>query len=286
MKRAATYGLIASLTVALIGAGALVAAWLAGTTDGARRLMAAVSRHTPLTISARTIEGRLLDRLQLGGVRLALPPVEVTIERLDLHWQPLRLLTGHVAAKGLTLAGVQIRDNSPDDGPPDLAWPRISGIATFFDGAIDRLRVNGLTYRRPGREPVNVTTISSSVAWRNTLLSLSDFTVVAPAGRVTGNITAGFFLPSLRFDLEATPAEPITGMDTPHPSCPAPSRAAPRAARGGLHRGRRVRQSEALGAHGRGGDDFAGLQYEAAPPDPTGPPRCGHRKGNRHADRP
>ena len=81
MKRAATYGLIAVLAAALIGAGALGTAWLAGTTDGARWLMDAVSRHTPLTISARTIEGRLLDRLQLGGVRMALAPVEVAIER-------------------------------------------------------------------------------------------------------------------------------------------------------------------------------------------------------------
>ena len=54
VKRAAKYGLIALLAAALIGAGVLGAAWLAGTTDGARWLMDAVSRHTPLTISART----------------------------------------------------------------------------------------------------------------------------------------------------------------------------------------------------------------------------------------
>ena len=214
MKRAAAYGLIASLAAALIVTGALIAAWLAGTTDGARWLMDTVSRHTPLAISARTIEGRLLDRLQLGGVRMVLAPVEVAIERIDFHWQPLRLLSGHLAAEELTLTGVQIRDNAPGDGPPDLTWPRISGIAGFFNGKIDRLRVNGLSYRRPDGQPVNVTRISSTVAWRDALLSLSDFSAVAPAGRVMGNITAGFSLPSLRFDLEATPAEPIAGMDS------------------------------------------------------------------------
>lgn len=214
MKRAAAYGLIASLAAALIGAGVLVAAWVAGTTDGARWLMDAVSRHTPLTISARTIEGRLLDRLQLGSVRIVLAPVEVAIERIDFHWQPLRLLSGQLAAEELTLTGVQIRDNAPGEGPPDLAWPRISGIAGFFNGKIGRLQVNGLTYRRPDGQPVLVTSISSTVAWRNAVLSLSDFSTVAPAGRVMGNITAGFSLPSLRLDLEATPAEPIAGMDS------------------------------------------------------------------------
>ena len=213
MKRAAKYGLIAVLAAALIGAGALGAAWLTGTTEGARWLMDAVSRHTPLTISARTIEGRLLDRLQLGGVRLALAPVEVAIENIDFRWQPLRLLSGRVAAKELTLTGVHIRDNTPKETPPDLAWPRVSGLAGFFDGRIERLRVSGLTYRRLDGLPVNVTTISSSVVWRNALLSLSDFVAVAPSGRVTGSIAAGFSPPSLRLDLAVTPAVPVAEMD-------------------------------------------------------------------------
>ncbi len=178
----ATIGILATLIVT----GALGAAWLAGTTDGARWLMDAVSRHTPLAISARTIEGRLLDRLQLGGVRMAMAPVEVTIESLDFRWQPLLLLSGTVAAKELILTGVLIRDNTSADTPPDLAWPRVSAIAGFFDGRIGRLLVNGLTYRLPDGQSVSVTTIFSSVTWRNTLLSLSDIAAVAPAGRVDG----------------------------------------------------------------------------------------------------
>ena len=213
MKRPAAYGLIAALAAALIGAGGWGAAWLAGTTDGVRWLMDAVSRHTPLTISAREVDGRLLDRLQLVGVRVALAPVEVRMERLDFRWAPLRLLSGSVAAKELTLTGVHIRDNTPKETPPDLAWPRVSGLAGFFDGWIERLRMSGLTYRRLDGLPVNVTTISSSVAWRNALLSLSDLVAVAPSGRVTGSIAAGLSPPSLRFDLAVTPAVPVAGMD-------------------------------------------------------------------------
>jgi translocation and assembly module TamB len=213
LKRAATYSLIAVLALALIGAGVLGAAWLAGTTDGARWLMDAVSRHTPLAISARTIEGRLLDRLQLGGVRLALTSVEVAIESIDIRWQPFLLLSGTVAAKEMTLTGVLIRDNTPMKTPPDLAWPIVSGVAGLFDAKIGRLQVNGLTYRRPDGQSVNVTAISSSAAWRNAVLSLSDLAAVAPTGRIAGSIAAGFSPPSLRFDLAATPAKPIAGMD-------------------------------------------------------------------------
>jgi len=213
LKRAAKQGLITVLTAVLIGAGAWGAAWLAGTTGGARWFLDTISRHTPLAISTRTIEGRLFDHLQLGGVRLVLTPVEMSIESIDFRWQPLLLLSGNIAVKELTLAGVVIRDNTPGETPPDLSWPRVSGIAGFFDGKIARLQVNGLTYRRIDGQSVSVTALTSSAAWRNALLSLSDFAVVAPTGRVAGSIAAGFSRPSLRFDLAATPTEPVAGMD-------------------------------------------------------------------------
>ena len=212
MKRAAKYGLIALLAAVLIGA-VWGAAWLVGTTDGARWVMDAVSRHTPLTISARQVEGRLLDRLRLGGVRLTLAALEVEIENLEYRWQPLLLLSGRVAAKELTLAGVRIQNNTPAGIPPDLAWPRISGMAGLFDGRIERLQVNGLTYRLLDGQPIHVNAISSSVSWKKALLSLSDLAAASPDGRVAGNIAAGFDRSFLHVDLTATPTKPFAGMD-------------------------------------------------------------------------
>jgi translocation and assembly module TamB len=213
VKGAAKYWLIALLAAALIVAGGLGAAWIAGTTEGARWFMDTVSRHTPLAISVRTVEGRLIDRLHLGGVRLTLAPLEVEIESLDYRWQPLLLLSGKIAVKELTLAKVHVRDNSPGDTPPDLAWPRVSGMAAFFGCTVERLQVSGLSYRRLDGQPVSITAISSSASWRSALLSLSDLAVASPAGRVAGNIAADFDHPSLRFDLVVTPAKPAAGMD-------------------------------------------------------------------------
>ena len=214
MKRAATYSLIASLTALLIAAAVWGAAWLAGTVEGARWLMEAVSRHTPLTISARKVEGKLFGDLRLGGVRLSMAPLEADIESLDLSWQPLHLLTGSIAARELTLAGVAIRDNTPPDRPSDLAWPQVSGIAGLFDAKIGRLRVNGLTYRRPDGQSVDITTISSSVVWENALLSLPDLAAAAPSGRVAGLIAAGFLRPLLRVD------RACRGAGCVHPASP------------------------------------------------------------------
>ena len=213
MKRAAKQGLIALLASALLSMGVWGAAWLVGTTDGVRWIMDVVSSHTPLAISARQVQGRLLDRLHLGGVRVSLPPFEAEIEGLDYRWQPRILLSGRVAAKELTLAGVRIQDNTPADIPPDLAWPRLSGMAGLFDGRIEHLQVNGLTYRLRDGQSIHVNTISSSVSWQNALLSLSKLSVASPAGRVAGSIAAGFDRPTLQVDLTATSTRPIAGMD-------------------------------------------------------------------------
>ncbi len=157
--------------------------------------------------------GGCFDRLQLGGVRVVLAPVEVEMDSLDFRWAPLSLLSGRIAAKELTLTGVRIRDNTPKETPPDLTWPRVSGLAAFFDGRIERLQVNGLTYRRLDGPPVTVTAISSSVTWHSALFSLSDLAVAAPVRPRHGEHRGRLFPPSLRFDLAVAPAAAVAGMD-------------------------------------------------------------------------
>ena len=213
MKRAIKYGLITLLAAALICAAGGTS-WLLGTTDGARWVMAAISRHTPLKISARQVGGRLLDRLRLGGVRVVLAPFEVEIEGLNYRLQPLLLLAGQVSSPELTMSGVRIQDNNPPDIHPDLAWPRVSGMARLFDGRIGRLRVSGLSYRHLNGQLIHVNAISSSVSWEKALLSLSDLAATSPGGRVTGNIAAGFARPTLKIDLTVTTTRIFAGMKT------------------------------------------------------------------------
>lgn len=213
MKRPTKYTLfIIGVAGALAVAGTL--AWLAGTTEGARWLLASVSRHTALKIAARQVEGRIFGHLRLAGVRVALPRKEMELDSLELRWQPLLLLAGEVAVKELTLRGVRVRDDAPvSRKPPDLAWPRVPGIAALLDGRIAHLQVDGLSYRHLDAKPVAVAKISTSLAWRDQFLSLDNLTVVSAQGRVTGNVLAAFRRPSLRLDLAVSPAGPVAGMN-------------------------------------------------------------------------
>ena len=198
---------------AVIGAAIWGASWLFGTADGARWIMEQVSRRTPLSISAGQVEGRLIDRLRLEGVRIVWAQLTVEIDGCDLHWQPLMLLSRRISVRELTLTGMRIRDDSPAKPSPDLTWPRLSGMALFFDGSIDRLSVNGAAYRRPGQEPVVVEALSAAAAWQRGLLTLTGLAVASPEGRLSGSVAAGFDQPDLQVDLSATPARPPAGMD-------------------------------------------------------------------------
>lgn len=213
MKRTTRY-LLAAVAAAALLAGGWGVGWLAGTTAGARWLLASVSRHTAVQITARQVEGRIFGRLRLAGVRVTLPQKEAELDSLELRWRPLLLLAGELKVRELTLRGVRVLDHGPAPAkPPDLSWPRLPGITTLLDGQVDLLRVDGLSYRHLDGEPVTVVSISTSLAWRDMILSVGGLTAVSPAGRVAGNAMAGFRRPSLRLDLDVAPARPAAGMD-------------------------------------------------------------------------
>ena len=212
MKHTLRYGMSAIVLAALLAGSTL--AWLVATTAGARWLMAAVSRHTQVKITARQVEGRLIGHLRLKGVQIALPRQKAEIYGLELRWQPLLLLAGKVSIEELSLGRVRILDTSPKrETPPVLVWPRVSGIPELLDGELKRLRIIDLTYRRPNEAPVAVTSLSASVLWRNRQLSLEHVDVVSLPGRVTGKVVAGFGHPLLRLDLALSSLRRFADMD-------------------------------------------------------------------------
>lgn len=213
MRRGAAAYLAALLLAAVVLVAAAGIGWLVATPDGAAWLLATVSRHSGLQFAARKVEGRLLDHLRLEGVRLTVSRREAVIDRLDLRWQPLMLVLGKVAVEDLAVSRVRILDRTPvSRQPPDLVWPKVSGLPALFDGTVERLRIADLDYRRPGEPPLAVNEASASLRWRQGVVSLDNLAVAAPAGTLRGCVLAGFGRPLLRLDLAATPARPLAAV--------------------------------------------------------------------------
>jgi len=189
--------------------------WLVGTTSGARFALTALSRPAGFRLSVGTVEGRLLDHLRLGGVRVTQPKLTAQIDSLEITWQPRRLLSRDLSVRELTASGVRIQDDrvSKAKAAPHLSWPRVSGAARRFSAEISRLKLSALSYRRLEGPPVLLTELSSSLGYRDGMVTLAGLSAVSAQGRVSGEMVAGLVRPSLRLDLALVPAQPLRGMD-------------------------------------------------------------------------
>ena len=212
MKRALKYLIIAAALASLLAFLAL-AVWLFSTNAGTRSLLDHVSRYTGLKMSATKIEGRLTDTLRLENLEIEFPQARVRIQYLEMTLQSLDLIAGTFIIQNLSLRNVSISDHTPDK-PPDLIWPKASGLAKFFNGQIRRLDISNLTYRHLDKEPLQAQTIAASVAWMHSRLSVNNLHLLSDLGGIDGNILAGFNRPLLEMDLTATSARPLAGMES------------------------------------------------------------------------
>lgn len=211
MKRLIVYGSLA-LVLGVIGAVWGAGTWLLESPDGVRWLLRELSRRTPVRIDVRAVAGGIGKTLRLEGVTVHWPQGEATAEELRLRCRPLWLPFGHLAVQELSLRGVRIRDNQADSGkPPDLSWPRLTGVPAWLDAWVDRFQVDGLEYRRLADPPVTVTRVAAALDWRHAALSVTGLEAVVPQGRAAGMMAAGFDRPSLTANLAITPAQPISG---------------------------------------------------------------------------
>jgi len=211
LKRVRKYFIIASALTALLASLALPV-WLLGTTSGARCLLDAVSRHTDIKISAGKIEGKVAGALHLENTDIQWPQGKISIQSVELSTQPFDLLTGELGIHHLSLSNLSITDNTPDK-PPELIWPKASGVITFLRGRIKRLAINNLTYRHLDKQPLQFQTIVASANFRNSHLAISNLHLVSDQGVVDGNMLAGFNRPLLEMVVTATPPTPLAGMD-------------------------------------------------------------------------
>jgi translocation and assembly module TamB len=214
MKRLTLKSFGAAMAITLAGVAIAVVVWIGATTPGTRWFLTSVIPLSGVSFSAQKIEGKLIDHLLLTEVRIGLARQKLELGSLELRWHPFFLLMGTVAIQELTLNGVRIQDDAPPDNkPPTLAWPRVSGNVQLFDGMIKRLQVTNLSYRRLLEQPIQLTSIAGSVTWQDSILSISNLKAVSPSGNIHGTISAGFNQPSLTADLVIALTHPVAEMD-------------------------------------------------------------------------
>jgi translocation and assembly module TamB len=205
---------VVTLSLAVLVAAFGGVGWLLGTPDGARWMMNAVSKYTQYTVTADKVDGRLWGNLRLEGARLQLPGVDAGIADLHLRWHPSYLLVGKVAVTELAIKDIHIQDNRPSAaGPPELSWPRVTGIPSWFNLRIGKLRIVGLQYRNRDGKPSIADEISARVMWQGNLLTIWNIVLSTPAFHAEGAVMSGFQRPSLLMKLTVIPVRSVAGFN-------------------------------------------------------------------------
>jgi translocation and assembly module TamB len=189
-------------------------AWLFRTSGGARWALESISRYTSVKISAGRIEGSLFGHLRLEDVRVKLGDFETDVKSLDYNLQHARFLSGSFVIENMNLSGVRIHDNSAENKPPDLAWPRVSGILSALDIAIQKLALSDISYTAPRRGlHRGDMALAGAVFWRHGSLTFKNITFKTPYGTGSAEVEAGFYQPGLRFDVAFNARQKFARMD-------------------------------------------------------------------------
>lgn len=189
--------------------------WLLGTTGGARWMMGAISRWTPVKIDAEKLTGQLGKELRMEGVRIRWPQGEMKMEDFKIRWHPLYLLMGKATIEDLALQGVQIQDNRPEiKTTGELGWPTVPSLSLWVHGEVKNLQVKELSYRRQSHGPLKVERFAARLDWSYGLLTLGKMDLVFPSGVVKGTVELGLMRPVLYLNLNLSPSKAMYGIDS------------------------------------------------------------------------
>lgn len=201
--------------VSVVLAGLVFAlGWLLGTSSGARFLLEAVCRLSPVKINVQKIDGRIIDKLILHQTVLKSSQVEVRLDRLLIRWQPAYLLAGRITFQELDIGHVYVQDDRPESkAPPDLTFPKIYGLLTMVEVEIKSFRVAQLAYQRLNRAHLALENLSARASWDRGILRLKHFGLKTIKGHGEGTGELSFLTPALNFNLTFSPKESMLGLD-------------------------------------------------------------------------
>ena len=211
-----------SLLITLIFAVALLGAWLASTTEGARWLAARAEAMVP-ALQVTVTAGTLWDGVSIADLRWAGDGGKISVDSLALDWSPGCLLRWTVCVDELAVDGIRLalpaaapeaEDAEPQANPLEALPANIPlpAVESPVDVILDRVTIAGLVLRR-GDEPMaaGLSSIALSARLVGQQLTVDRLALAGDAG--TANLRADVTLNAdwpIDADWQLAPAESLT----------------------------------------------------------------------------
>lgn len=169
-------GLVLSLLV-LVPAGLL---GLMASEGGSRWLLLRLEPILPLTFEPENIQGRILGHLEVHNISLNPAPHKGFVKKLELDWQPSRLLSGELHIKRLLVQGL---DFEPGEAAPEsVEAKKDSGeleIALPIKIQLDDVRLEDASIRT-GDKVQRIEQLALRASTQDNRLVLESLTLSAP----------------------------------------------------------------------------------------------------------
>ena len=139
----------------LVGA-MFFAGWVLGTQDGARWVLDWIPRAGLAELRVERVEGRIVGPLDIEGLTLEVPGVQIELDRAHLEWSPGALLRREARISNLTAGTLIVRLREKDDEPQDSTPPRVPHlpVAVIVDRAsLARLEIHAPPPDDPAEAP-------------------------------------------------------------------------------------------------------------------------------------
>jgi translocation and assembly module TamB len=132
------------LAIALLIIAVPVAAfvWLMWTEGGLRATGAMLARALDGKLQFEELSGRLVDHVQIGGLRWQNDTTTVEVKAIGLHWSPLALTRGELDIASLQIGETNIATRSSDDPPKVPETLSLPVRITIGQASIGPLHIN------------------------------------------------------------------------------------------------------------------------------------------------
>jgi len=162
---------------------------LLGTQPGINWLLQTGKSFVPGELSVRLVEGDLLGRLRLAGVKYESPDMLLHLGELILSWQPGALWQGVLRINKLSSEEIQFEWRKPPDDTPSEPVV-LSDIKLPFEIRLDQVLVEQVEIL-PAADaaPIRVDKLNLSADWTSAGLNLSSLEMITPEASLQGKGT-------------------------------------------------------------------------------------------------
>lgn len=182
----------------LLGLSVLTAAgllsWLMVLPQAPNQVWPYLDTLTKGQVQVQSSQGQLINGLQIQGLRIKTPQLQVQVERLEFQWQLLALLKSELHVNRLAVQQAQVQISSTE--PPEFEAPNTESFA-FVDKLtlalrVDELSLDQVSLQMDQQASQKLPNLSTALAWRDRQLQLSNLSIDYAPYQLNGDALISF----------------------------------------------------------------------------------------------